>query len=192
MSIMKEYDEESSSSDDEMTRALKEATDSQFLTESLFDKKTKEKEVTSVEDNYVEKYDEFGVSEGFKDYMAKKLIELLDRNIQMEDEITGSKSSRKRKKIKHEKSESGVKLLRSSKNILKGHDMTSNEYEILDKPRKQTTTNFTSRDNLLKCQESAVDPQFVLSKVETEFWSDRKKGIVYEYKKLPDGTLIEK
>ncbi|XP_015118419.1 uncharacterized protein LOC107042062 [Diachasma alloeum] len=196
VSIMKGNSEESSTSDDEMTKkALKEAMDTQFLRESFFERKPSEhaQEFPNTKRNYVEKYDEFGVSEGFKNFMARKLTDLLDRNIEIIQKVTSSKQSRKRKKIEHEESECGIRLLRSSGTILEMVDRTAATDEYNCGPSRQKyVKEVNCKDNNLRFEEAAIDPQYLLSKAGTNFWINRRKGIVYEYKKLPDGTLIEK
>lgn len=112
----------------------------------------------------------------------------------MAERATSSKHSRKKKKQKqeHEESDGGIKLLRTSGRFLNSVETIASPHDCTYKPRKKSREIETSKDNKLKCKEAAVDPEWLLSKVETKFWSNKQKGTVYEYKKLPDGTLIEK
>ncbi|XP_063972175.1 uncharacterized protein LOC135159993 isoform X2 [Diachasmimorpha longicaudata] len=141
----------------------------------------------------VDKHDEVEVSEGFKNFMAKKLAEHLDRNIEIMKEVTCSNKIRKRKHVDHPEPEDGIKLLRASGTIVKVVDdpTTSNVYTCRPSHRRILPDQNVKADSV-KLKEAAVDPQYLFDGADTDFWISRRKSTVYEYKKLPDGTLVEK
>lgn len=80
----------------------------------------------------------------------------------------------------------GIKLLSSSINLLTDEDVV---VELKNhKKRKRTVDEVT---DVSQFQEAAVNPECILSKVETTFWAERHKGLVFKYKRLKDGTLME-
>ena len=68
---------------------------------------------------------------------------------------------------------------------------TEKEDEKSQRKRKIEAT-IDDEMNLLKCKQVAVDPEQILSKVETKAWTSRRKGPEFNYKKLKNGTLVEK
>ncbi|XP_035734521.1 uncharacterized protein LOC118447115 [Vespa mandarinia] len=192
-------DGECSSSEDEISKeALKEATDINFLKPILFTTQTitkdseesKEKfnniNAKSLRQNVQEDdFCNFGVSTTFKAYVAKKLDALLERTVKL-DNKTNSKNNVINKNKNELNKKYGIKLLSSSINLLTDEDLV---VELKNhKKRKKTVDKVT---DISQFQEAAVNPEWILSKVETTFWAERHKGSVYKYKKLKDGTLIE-
>lgn len=102
-----------------------------------------------------------------------------------------NKKKSKKKKTKKQNDSVGVKLFNKSKTIL-----TNNSEDLLiDNPiinNKRKLICKKNDDNLTsRCKEAAVDPDWILSKCETKYWNERPKGLVYKYKKMPNGSLIE-
>lgn len=58
--------------------------------------------------------------------------------------------------------------------------------------KRKMETNIDEKANLLKCKEVAVDPEHILSKIDTKAWTNKRKEIEFNYKKLKNGTLVEK
>ncbi|KAK0093398.1 hypothetical protein PV326_013588 [Microctonus aethiopoides] len=188
-------DNDSSSTDDEnIKEALREATDSEFLHNYLFNNEKSKTNVTKHDVSsaaiktkpssrlHSEKADiveGFGVTQSYKDFVAKKLYEFLERSIKFK-KMTNTEN------IVNETS-GGIKLLSSSINMLSHDEIISNN--TLSNKRKTTEDN--SAENKLRCQEVAVDPELIITKAETKSWSQRQKGTVFKYKKKSDGTLVE-
>lgn len=59
------------------------------------------------------------------------------------------------------------------------------------KKRKLRDRSENNISNSEKCKQAAVDPQFILSKSEVLLWNERQKGTVFNYKKMPDGKLVQ-
>lgn len=193
---------ESSSSEDEISiKALKEATDIVFLKSTLFSNPNKKETSESNEkcsssntkslrqkvqedDNFYN----FGVTATFKTYVAKKLDTLLERTIKLDDEETISKVVTIVENKEKSHNNCGIKLLSSSKNLLSTDEEIIRETKS-HKKRKKMSKEVTDISQFL---EAAVDPEKILSMIETEAWTDRHKGSVFKYKKLKNGTLIEK
>lgn len=199
MSILTES--HSSSDEDDMLEALKEATDSQFLKESFFQRKNET--VTNAKDDKtalpkslrrtfeaVEESNEFGVTQDFKNFVAKQLAKSLDKCVEVIDHKDDSDRSIDGKKS--QKISSGIKLMSDSRVNL--NDFDSNEGENVEHNKRhgkrlKTLENFAER--ISKCEEVAVEPDWILSKASTAVWANRPKGVVYKYKKSNDGGLIE-
>lgn len=191
-------DGESSSSEDEIIKkALEEAADISFLKSNLFDAQiTKDSENQERLNNInpkslrkdLEKKDNFcnfGVTLTFKAFVAKKLDDLLERTVQWDSKTNSRTTIQDNNKDKLNKN-NGIKLLNSSTILLTAED----EVEELNnyKRRKKNVDKVTDKSQL---QEAAVNPEWILSKVETKFWTERHKGAVFKYKKLKNGTLVE-
>ncbi|KAI4497145.1 hypothetical protein M0802_007629 [Mischocyttarus mexicanus] len=198
MSSKNTNDGESSSSEDEITKkALEEAADISFLKSNLFDTEiTKDSESKEKLNNTnlkslrkdLEEKDEFcnfGMTLTFKAFVAKKLDALLERTVQW-DEETNSKTTIQNNNKDKLNENNGIKLLNSSTNLL----TTEDEIEEINnhKRRKKSINNVKDKSQL---EEAAVNPEWILSKVETKSWTERRKGTVFKYKKLNNGTLVE-
>ncbi|XP_014600444.1 PREDICTED: uncharacterized protein LOC106784934 isoform X2 [Polistes canadensis] len=164
-------DGESSSSEDEIIKkALEEAADISFLKSNLFDAQiTKDSENKERLNNTsakslrkdLEKKDNFcnfGVTLTFKAFVAKQLDALLERTVQWDSKTNSKTTIQDNNKDKLNKN-NGIKLLNSSTILLTAED-----------------------------EEAAVNPEWILSKVETKFWTERHKGSVFKYKKSKNGN----
>ncbi|XP_043271615.1 uncharacterized protein [Venturia canescens] len=201
---MSKNDDSSSSSDDEnLTNAFREACDENFLPQSLFDTKNSSipESDTKVEveikpslrvTERADNFESFGVSQSFKNYVAKKLDALLDRSI-LDDscnDLEEDSPKKKKKKKRRTKNECGIKLLSSSSEpITEIEQVQSETQKRIIKPWKFTAES--EARNMRKCQEVAVDGNWVLSKAETKAWKERCKGAVFKYKKSRNGVLVE-
>ncbi|KAK9305812.1 hypothetical protein QLX08_003318 [Tetragonisca angustula] len=197
---------DSSSSEDEISKdALKEAIDHQFLKNDYFSnekfqnsdvfKKTDEhndltentnvRNLVSLRKDLEEKktFSNFGVSPTFQSFVAKKLDEIIEKSIKIKKKDINSIINKKEDKDNN----CGIKLLNSSVEFL----TTEKEDEKSQRKRKIEAT-IDDEMNLLKCKQVAVDPEQILSKVETKAWTSRRKGPEFNYKKLKNGTLVEK
>lgn len=81
----------------------------------------------------------------------------------------------------------GIKLLNSSVQFL----TTEEKSEKPQKKRKIKAT-IDEKTNFSKCKIVAVDPERILSKIDTEAWTSKRKEPEFNYKKLKNGTLVEK
>ncbi|XP_015180930.1 PREDICTED: uncharacterized protein LOC107068734 [Polistes dominula] len=191
-------DGESSSSEDEIIKkALKEAADISYLKSNLFDaqitkdSETKEKlnntNAKSLRQNLEENDDffNFGVTVTFKAFIAKKLNALLERTVQW-DERTNSQTTIQDNNEDKLNKNNGIKLLNSSTILLTAEDEVEELHNY--KRRKKSVDKVIDKS---KFQEATVNPEWILSKVETKFWTERRKGAVFKYKKSKDGTLVE-
>ncbi|KAK0166920.1 hypothetical protein PV327_004386 [Microctonus hyperodae] len=191
---MADNDNDSSSTDDEnIKEALREATDSEFLHNYLFNNEnsktniskhdvpsvvTKIKPSSRLHSEKADIIEGFGVTQSYKDFVAKKLYEFLERNIKfkkMDTENIVKKTS------------GGIKLLSSSINMLSHDEIVPNNTHS----NKRRKTKDNSAENKLKCQEVAVNPELIITQAETKAWNQRQKGTVFKYKKKSDGTLVE-
>ncbi|XP_033358993.1 uncharacterized protein LOC117238294 [Bombus vosnesenskii] len=206
MTMLSENNDGSSSSEDEISKAaLREATDHQFLKVTYFsnekfqnsDVSTKTDEHNdSLENNNVKNpvslrkdleekktFSNFGVSPTFQNYVAKKLDEIIEKSIKVKKKNINS--------IINEKKERdniyGIKLLNSSVQFL----TTEEKSEKPQKKRKIKAT-IDEKTNFSKCKIVAVDPERILSKIDTEAWTSKRKEPEFNYKKLKNGTLVEK
>ncbi|XP_015600137.1 uncharacterized protein LOC107270036 [Cephus cinctus] len=202
---MHQSDELSSSSDDEISQEiLKEAADVQYLNEYLFHQSVQASE-KSLPKNLIEpckkkpslrnqqcqdQFQGFGTTQTFKDFIAKKLNDVLDRVIE-EPNIHKNVRKRTRTKSISEKQgvELGIKLLNSSKSLLTDieieHVNCSKDMKVQKSMKDRMAEQSMIRD-------AAVDPEQVLSKIETKAWANNCRGKVFRYKQLQDGTLMEK
>jgi len=92
----------------------------------------------------------------------------------------------KQKRDKH----SGIKLLRTSKKLLiiakVGEECT--EHDKKSRKKRQIAEN---DEDLSKFREAAIDPEYILSKLDTKVWVNKHPESEFKYKKLKNGTLIE-
>ncbi|XP_034192531.2 uncharacterized protein LOC117609889 [Osmia lignaria lignaria] len=194
MTVKKNRNDFSSSEDEELQNALKEATDHKLFENTSFSTKKSETSKTtygqkqskhpakSLRKNVEEKQNEFsnfGVTPTFQNYVAKKLNEILqnsvDDNNKVEDDIINEKGN-----------DLGIKLLNSSITCV----VTEKEVEKSQKRKIETTID--DEENYIKCKEVAVDPEWILSKVETKAWTSKRKEPEFQYKRLKSGILVEK
>ncbi|XP_012288715.1 uncharacterized protein LOC105704236 [Orussus abietinus] len=191
----------SSSEDENEVEALKEATDNQFLNETLFQKSHKDDEEHISKSTVqaprkasgrfieeTEQFNDFGATKTFKEFVAKKLTEFLERDTL---EVT-VKDNRLPKEIKKETDEPyGIKLLSSSSNIL-SVDENENQQNDSKKRKRKKCVKVNEDENIAKCQEVAVDAEWIISKRCINGWVEKSKGITFKYQKLNNGSLVEK
>ncbi|XP_046608402.1 uncharacterized protein LOC124299309 [Neodiprion virginianus] len=195
---MSTLNESQSSTDDdeENLEALKEATDSQFLKDSLFYNKPEtgndveaEKSVLpkSLRRNVelMEEYNKFGVSQDFKNFVAKQLAKSLDKSVQEVVYKNGSVSKPKKSK----KNTSGIRLLRDSKVNLSHIEEENFNHNI--KYRRKTEDKINLDEHISRCAEAAIEPDLILSKASTLAWADTTKGTLYKYKTQDNRVLTE-
>lgn len=133
-----------------------------------------------------EQFNVFHVTPEFQTYVAKQLSSILEKRLQKELR-TADDVEPERKKIK-----SYVKLFRDSKHFLKITD----KYEVPVNLKKPNTKKYLNKkidigvkEEILK--QIAVNPEDILNKTDTKFWSNRtKSNKVFNYKRVSDGTLI--
>ncbi|KAG6800075.1 protein CUSTOS [Apis mellifera caucasica] len=200
--LEKNNDDSSSSEDEISTNAIKEATDHQLLKEHYFsnekfkntDVSKKPNECNSIEINtnpislrkkleHEDTFSNFGVTPTFQNYVAKKLDEMLEKSIKIKKKTTDNIINEK----DNESNNYGIKLLNSSSEFL-----TLEEDLTKFQKKRKMETNIDEKANLLKCKEVAVDPEHILSKIDTKAWTNKRKEIEFNYKKLKNGTLVEK
>ncbi|XP_025995834.1 uncharacterized protein LOC105193021 [Solenopsis invicta] len=207
---MKEINEQadlSSSEDEAFTNSLREAIDQQFLHDDMYSAEKKVTQSVSKETmtneldknlktnlRQEDKFMNFGVTPTFQSYIAKKLSEILERDIELESsETSNCHSKQKRKKDKS----SGIKLLSTSTNLLiikkKIREKKSEnlEYERRFKRNRQIVQGMEDDKSLSKFREVAVDPEHILNKLDTEAWVNRRPEPEFKYKRLKNGTLVE-
>ncbi|XP_011644984.1 uncharacterized protein LOC105432071 isoform X2 [Pogonomyrmex barbatus] len=198
MKKVNEQTDSSSSEDETSTNSLKEAIDQEFLSNDLYSvKKNKIIPQSEVKTN---KFDEkslrsskqedqftnFGFTATFQSFVAKKLDEILERNIEFESsETIGCCGNQKQKKNKN----SGIKLLSTSKKFLRSAEVTK-KY-IKHKKPKESKQILEDEKALLKFREAAVDSERILNKSDTKAWVNRRPEPEFKYKRLKNGTLVE-
>ncbi|XP_030747597.1 uncharacterized protein LOC115876061 [Sitophilus oryzae] len=188
----------SDNSDDENIDLLREATDFEFINDSMFANKSGESVIKvnklsetqqfpslrlSKDEN--EQFNLFHVTPEFQNYVARQLTKILDKYL--EDKIQNIEYSEipKRKKYR-----SGVRLFSDSRHFLEEDKSTFKHHHNSGKKfnRKQDSGQCISK-NILKVV--AVDPETILSKQETKYWSNRSKAQIFRYKTSSDGILVE-
>ncbi|XP_072758177.1 uncharacterized protein [Anoplolepis gracilipes] len=189
-----------SSSEDEIPQnILKEAIDQQFLNDNLYivekaefipeskletnNSNGKSLRISSTQD----KFTNFGVTDTFQNFIAKKLDEILERTIKLKtNKTTECFIKKKRKRNKN----SGIKLLSTSKTCVTTKEITNLFTKDKEKFRKYSQ-NIEDSETLSKFQEAAIDPECILNKSNAIVWSNEYSKPEFKYKKLKDGILIE-
>lgn len=152
-------------------------------------------------------FSNFGVTPTFQNYVAKKLNEILEKyiifnnivftlnthnsynnnyfffssvddNKKVEDDIINKKES--------ENYDLGIKLFNSSVTCV------VTEKEVEKSQKRKVATTIDDEENYIKCKQVAVDPEWILSKVETKAWTSKRKEPEFQYKRLKSGILVEK
>lgn len=87
----------------------------------------------------------------------------------------------------------GIKLMSDSNERLTVEEIDKEEASIINmSKRKRKLEKEENFDEILfKCRNVAVEPESVLSKLDTKVWTEKQKGVIYRYKKFNDGTIIE-
>ncbi|XP_076249699.1 uncharacterized protein LOC143188998 [Calliopsis andreniformis] len=200
-------DDDSISSEDEISKdALREATDHQFLKDAYFSSaQSKNPEISNnlnKHDNLIHaensknikslrrnleqqnKFENFGVSPSYQNYVAQKLNEIIEKSIKIKD-----KNKNESVVTEEIQNSSGIKLLNSSTEFLSTNEENA-EFQNSSKRRKVKNT-MDDKLNILKCKEVAVGPEWILSKTETKAWTNKRKEPEFKYKRLKNGTLLE-
>ncbi|XP_050452912.1 uncharacterized protein LOC126852292 [Cataglyphis hispanica] len=187
-----------SSSEDEISPSiLQEAIDQQFLNDNLYSARkgqfvpdsnleTNKSNEKSFGINSKDKFTNFGVTDTFQNFIAKKLDEILEKTIKLKKSKTTECSiEQKRKRNKN----SGIKLLSTSKKFITTKKIT----KLYTKNKEKLRYSQTMEDSkaLSKFQEAAIDPECILSKSDMIVWTNEYSQPEFKYKKLKDGILIE-
>ncbi|RZC39763.1 C12orf43 -like [Asbolus verrucosus] len=178
------------SSDDENLDKLREAADSQFINDAMFDKslicekKSQTEKLQSLrrskDDD--EQFNSFRVSPEFRGYVAKHLSTMLDEVLK--HKLDHSMKHENHPKTKRRKG--GVKLLRTSPHYLK---LKSNNSELVRHKIAPETPEDDDDDDRFKSV--AVTPEEILSQKETKHWSNRSKARVYSYIQTKHGLILK-
>lgn len=86
--------------------------------------------------------------------------------------------------------ESGIKLLSSSKDCLSATEIDI-VHEKKRKKRKKCHELVEDNDAMSKFREAALDPEYILSKIDTKAWTNKRPEPEFKYKRLKNGTLVE-
>ncbi|XP_014225958.1 uncharacterized protein LOC106651805 [Trichogramma pretiosum] len=183
---MERCDNDSSSSEDEVNlNALREATDDSFI-KKFYEDKTKKIEITPegiADTKNTDNYETNGLSQSCKDFIARKLMQRLDSSIRLSDDLEVDLE------VKNKPSDDiGIKLLSSSSIILTEFEEET-ELPRLKKPI--IMGSYSEKSNKKKCKEVAIESDQILSQEETKYWTNRKPGKVFNYKKQKNGLLVE-
>lgn len=183
----------SDSSDNEDLELLREAQDTQFLKENLYsqDKDRTSEEVQEkpislrITKDENEQFNFLKVTPEFRNFVAKHLTKLLDNKLERELEYDAYN-----REIKRKRKNSGVRLFSHSKKLLKvGENLTRNINLCTNKTRINTVLkqDIVATDEDLRIL--AVSGEYILSKKDTEHWSNRSKSETFTYKKNKNGKL---
>ncbi|XP_025267087.1 uncharacterized protein LOC105249487 isoform X2 [Camponotus floridanus] len=188
----------SSSEDEICSNNLKEAIDQQFLNDNLYiTRKTEFAPESNLETNKShgksfrisskqDQFTNFGVTDTFQNFIAKKLDEILEKTIKLKNsKSTECFMQQKQKRNKN----SGIKLLSTSKEFV-----TTKEISKLfakDKKKLKRCSQITEDSTLSKFQEAAIDPECILSKSDMIVWNSEYSKPEFQYKKSKDDILIE-
>ncbi|CAG9857651.1 unnamed protein product [Phyllotreta striolata] len=168
----------SDSSEDENAHLLKEATDSEFLQENLYNKdkpieKPKTKLVSLRKDIEAEDEGSLKFSSGFRSHAEKHLSKLLEE--QLDKRLVRVQSD---KPIEAVQKKGGVRLFSNSKRSLKIEDDSEikNKAAKVDRPKAKKAPA-TEED----FKQLAVSGEDVLLKKDTEHWTNSRKSTVFRY-----------
>lgn len=134
-----------------------------------------------------EQFNLFRVTPEFQNHVAKHLSKALEQKLQkLLTSATHIDNIPRKKRRK-----SCVKLFKSSKKFLKIdknniEDTSSDKTNLVHRPFSKVGEQVD--ETLLK--QVAVDPQAILSKKDTKFWSNRSKAPIYNYRKSSEGSLV--
>lgn len=198
--MLKNNRRDSSSSDEGIfVDALKEATDHHFLKQSFFSttecrnlrdtrNTTQDLSVPKSLRRNLEEQDEFenfGTTPEFKQFVARKLHQILEESVELENREDAEPLT---KKVKREDDDFfGIKLLNNPEKV---NTQNIKKWKLCKKKCVNNLEDDT-RTNLVKCREVAVSPKWILSMAETKAWTERRRGTEFRYKKLNNGLLVE-
>ncbi|CAH1959373.1 unnamed protein product [Acanthoscelides obtectus] len=188
----------SDSSDDDNIELLKEAQDSQFINDSMFNKGIKGKKVAEKIElpgslrkckDEDEQFNLLKVTPQFQQYVSKQLDTILDSSLKYK-KLKVSTATVDCKRSTKEYS-GGVKLFHTSETVLDDssvdfEDISSKSFSIEYKKLKVDVDEESFK-------EVVVTGEDILSRESTKHWSKRGKAPMFEYKKQKNGqiTLIE-
>jgi len=190
----------SSSEDEASISILREAIDHQFLSNDLYNIEKSQVIPFSTQTNKLrtnsskisskqeDRFINFGVTATFQSFIAKKLDEILEQIIELEsNEITNYCGEQKRKRNK----KSGIKLLSTSKKLLNVTKVKKDYTKHKKRSKRNREIVENDEDASSKFREAAVDPEHLLSKLDTKAWVNKRPEPEFKYKRLKNGTLIE-
>lgn len=146
---------------------------------------------TKDDDKFFSDHRSIQVTPEFQKFVAKKLESALERFLDGSESNTIEKKSLKTKRKKRNKvsMNSGIKLFKSSADVLKEFqgDISEGENGTKVITKKKTGTNsikiYNETEELEKARTVAVDPDVVLNGKDTAAWSTDVKGEVITVKK---------
>jgi hypothetical protein len=201
----------SDSSDDEDLSKFREAADSQFIRDSMFDKSkcaykvrlseffcncvfilakiSEERKIEKPQSLRRNKDDEeqfnvVRVSPEFRDHVAKHLSNMLEELLQKK---LSHKTTNYDSYIKPKRRKSGIKLFRDSSHYVKLKSKA--ETVPVKKNNTKKTENSDEDDEKFKCV--AVHATDILTQKETKHWSTRSKAPVYAYTQTKNGLVLK-
>ncbi|XP_072388200.1 uncharacterized protein [Diabrotica undecimpunctata] len=176
------------SSDDENLVLLKEAQDSQFLQENLYNcKKPENVNVSaSLKQRENDQFNNFKVTPEFQEYIARRLCWLLDKKLENEFKYAtdGTEVKSKRKKI------GGIKLFSKSEKLITIGKTPNNIVALAFKPVNRTVGKYSAPVNLDDLRYITVSGKDILLQKDITYWSNRTKSSkFFQYKQINNGTL---
>ncbi|CAH0551365.1 unnamed protein product [Brassicogethes aeneus] len=181
-----------SSSEDENLELLREAADSQFICDDMFNDKSKNGDVAvKIDVNNLppslrkskdedEQFNLFHVTPEFRNYVAKHLSKLLEENLKKKLISVSDKCEKKKKR------KGGVKLLRNSEVFIK---ISKNKDEAIERKRKDILPCVSQDVSENELKIIAVSGDDILERKGVESWCKRTKKKPFKYKKVKNGTF---
>lgn len=129
---------------------------------------------------------ELNVTPEFQKFVAKKLSQILEKQLSKDFDITANTKSIR--KCKKDTKSSGVKLLHASKHYLDVDADAEND----GTRRKQVKLGkrHDDADDREKCKEAAVDPQKILNREEIKHWAKSHSKPHFVYRKNAAGEFV--
>ncbi|KAI4454320.1 integrator complex subunit 2 [Holotrichia oblita] len=131
-----------------------------------------------------EQFNLLDVTPEFQKFVAKRLGEYLEKDLQKR--LTFDIKYKPRKRCK----KAGVKLFRNSSDFISLKKDIVDELKLKRVEIKRRTIESDDTGESAKIKSCAVDPNDILSRRETEFWTPRRKGEVFDYKRTQNGQLV--
>lgn len=131
-----------------------------------------------------EQFNLLDVTPEFQKFVAKRLGEYLEKDLQKKLAFDIKYKPRKQRK------KGGVKLFHNSDDFISLKKDVVNELKLKRVEIKRRTVESDVADETVKIKSCAVDPNDVLNRKGTEFWTARKKGEVFDYKRIKNGQLV--
>jgi hypothetical protein len=70
-------------------------------------------------------------------------------------------------------------------------EITEEHIECKKKSKREKRKIIEDDNALIKFREAAIDPEYILSKLDTKAWVNRRPEPDFKYKRLRNGILIE-